>query len=103
MNIDSSHEAALLFPYKKQRNCLTSNCVGHKDASKILTKSKVTEFENKMRYVMTEEEWKKCLAEYKQLGFELPKLTAKINYPNLCVLPSLGGLIFICSKSELLS
>ena len=27
---------------------------------------------------MTEEEWKKCLVEDKQLGFEHPKLTAKI-------------------------
>lgn len=49
--------------------------LGCKDASKILTKSKVTEFENKVRGEVTEEVWEKYVVE--QLGFEHSDL--KIN------------------------
>jgi len=36
-----------------------------------------------MRDVVTEEEWKKCFVEEKQLSFEHPNLTAKIKPPKI--------------------
>lgn len=53
--------------------------LGCKDASKILTKSKVTEFENKVRGEVTEEVWEKYVVE--QLGFEHSNLKISVHTP----------------------